>query len=222
MENLNVFFDIETARQYENLHKSPEAYQQAWNRASYSRWPSTSPIDTYQTKASLYPEFSRIVCISVKSERGQIYTFYNEIEKDLILRFNEIVVGLNDQYELRLIGHNIKRFDIPFINTRSVVNNIGLNSVFKTYGYERPYYSFIDTLEIWKGGADSTSQISSLEAICLSLGVDSPKDGIQGKDVPNLYHSGDERVIEKICRYCEKDVIALERCFKAMVQLNML
>jgi hypothetical protein len=47
----------------------------------------------------------------------------------------------------------------------------------------------------------------------MAFGIPTPKDGIEGADVSKCFHNGE---IERIVKYCDKDVVALVNVFKAM------
>ena len=62
----------------------------------------------------------------------------------------------------------------------------------------------MDTGDIWSFGAWQEG-FSSLDLICECLGVPTPKNKMEGKDVGPAYFSGK---LDEIKTYCEKDVEA--------------
>jgi hypothetical protein len=64
---------------------------------------------------------------------------------------------------------------------------------------------FIDTSDLWSFGAWQESFVS-LELLVTSLGLDTPKDDIKGEEVGQVFW--EERDINRIAKYCEKDVFA--------------
>jgi hypothetical protein len=63
----------------------------------------------------------------------------------------------------------------------------------------------VDTKEIWQFG--NKWSLSSLDLICSSLNIDSPKNGdVKGDNVTTNYWEGNH---EEIKEYCERDVKAL-------------
>ena len=62
---------------------------------------------------------------------------------------------------------------------------------------------FIDTSDIWSFGAWQEG-FTSLDLLATSLGIDSPKDDIEGEEVSQVFwETGD---LNRISKYCEKDV----------------
>jgi predicted PolB exonuclease-like 3'-5' exonuclease len=62
----------------------------------------------------------------------------------------------------------------------------------------------MDTGDLWSFGAWQES-FASLDLICECLGVPTPKDKMEGKDVNAAYYDGR---LGEITEYCEKDVEA--------------
>ena len=62
---------------------------------------------------------------------------------------------------------------------------------------------FIDTSEVWSFGAWQEG-FTSLDLLATSIGLDSPKEEIQGSEVNSYFWKGE---IEKITKYCERDVM---------------
>ena len=60
-------------------------------------------------------------------------------------------------------------------------------------------------LKIWKFG--DYKHYTSLKLLTSILGVPSPKDDIDGSEVAKVYYQ--EKNLERIVNYCEKDTIAV-------------
>jgi predicted PolB exonuclease-like 3'-5' exonuclease len=67
----------------------------------------------------------------------------------------------------------------------------------------------LDTLELWKFG--DYKHFTSLKLLTKVLGVPSPKDDIDGSEVARVFY--EEKDIDRIITYCEKDVIAVAQIF---------
>jgi hypothetical protein len=67
----------------------------------------------------------------------------------------------------------------------------------------------LDTLELWKFG--DFKHFTSLKLLTKVLGVPSPKDDIDGSEVARVFY--EEKDIDRIITYCEKDVIAVAQIF---------
>ena len=189
-----IVFDIETAPPKEKS----EAYLDAWEYCNKE-----------EGTEGLYPEFSRIVCISAICNINGAASFYDEDEKTLL----EVFLSFVGTGPVTWVGHNIKAFDIPFLQARLMANGLGLPYALKTYGKKPWDLEIHDTKEMWKGGFFKTSQAASLTAICLALGIPTPKDAISGKDVAAYYHAGR---IGEIVEYCEKDTAATLEVYKTI------
>ena len=62
---------------------------------------------------------------------------------------------------------------------------------------------FIDTSEVWSFGAWQEG-FTSLDLLATSIGLDSPKEDIQGSEVNRYFWNGE---VERITKYCERDVL---------------
>ena len=71
----------------------------------------------------------------------------------------------------------------------------------------------LDTLEMWKFG--DRRNYTSLDLLCRVMDIDTPKDDISGEQVARVYR--DDKDIERVKTYCEKDVIATAKlCMKLL------
>lgn len=64
-------------------------------------------------------------------------------------------------------------------------------------------------MSIWKFG--DYKHFTSLKLLTKVLGVPSPKDDIDGSEVARVFY--EEKDIDRIITYCEKDVIAVAQIF---------
>jgi hypothetical protein len=228
-----VFFDLETASEYETLDSlSIEKPKMAdiWSkRCDYLRkkWPEDNGDKTdeelYLDKAALTPEFNRIVCASF----GRL-DFNGLTPKMIIKSFSgpgesEILDGIEKVVEkfskYTLVGHNIKRFDIPVMCKRFIINGYTLPSYLQVHNKKPWEMPFIDTSESWSFGAWQESFVS-LELLMVSLGLDTPKDDIRGEEVSEVFwKTGDH---QRIMEYCEKDVYALAQALLRMSGLTLM
>jgi len=183
--------------------------------------------ELYNTKAPIFPEFGRILCISIgvmwKDEGKDFYsikiiTFSNEDEKvllnDLINheKLGPILNKLAGKYEKNpadfwaLCAHNGRVFDFPFIAKRMIINGFQLPAMFD-YAHLKPWEQnpIIDTKETWSFGVwDAAVSLDSLSDI---FGTASSKDDIDGSQVKDIFWV--EKDLPRIAKYCEKDVVAL-------------
>jgi predicted PolB exonuclease-like 3'-5' exonuclease len=221
-----IIFDIETAREYETLDQMPLAKADLWSkRATWlrNRYPenvNSTDAELYIDKASLHPEFSKIICISIAQikDGGRSLTVksYSGEEHDLLQEFLKLNANVYNKIPgATYCGHNIKRFDVPFIAKRLAINGLAIPINFQIFKMKTWEIPFLDTSDVWSFGAWQESYCS-LELLCNSLGVPTPKDGVVGKEVGEVYYNGG---IDRIVEYCEKDV---EATCKVLLKLSNL
>lgn len=232
-----VFFDLETASEYENLDSllinKPKMAELWSKRCEYlrKRWPEDNSEltdeDLYLNKAALVPEFNRIVCASFgrldfnePTPKMVIKSYYGDDEEE-ILNGIEAVASKFTKY--KLAGHNIKRFDVPVMCKRFLINGYTLPPYLQVHNKKPWEMPFIDTSEAWSFGAWQEGFVS-LELLMTSLGLETPKDDIRGEEVSGVFWNDSD--YKRIAKYCEKDVFALGQAllkmsgFKIMEELE--
>lgn len=230
-----VFFDIETAGQQADLNELPTRLQDLWaKRAEYLRtglsekYPENAdkdPSELFRMKAALQAEFGRVVCITfgkVKfNEEGdpvfQLIT-YKDSDEDVLLRQAFNLIDKMSKQGIKMCGHNIKRFDIPFLCKRGIINSIPLPVPLQLFDKKPWEMPFVDTSEVWSFGAWQEG-FTSLDLLTCVLGIDSPKEDIQGDQVHERYYMGE---IDRIASYCERDVTALAQIILRISGQNLI
>jgi len=217
-----LFIDIETVSEYRTLTDllaADSLMGKMWSkrceylRRRYPENEKVSDAQLYTEKAALHAEFSKIVCISmgtfnVKGIPSQIRTFVNTNEEILLQEFMNFIKRYFEAYqgEGKIIGHNIKRFDIPYIMKRAYKYAIEIPYPLIDVSILKPWESpIIDTSEMWGFGAWQESFIS-LEILTHHLNIPSPKDVMHADQVGYFYWENDN--IDLIAKYCSYDVIA--------------
>ena len=66
----------------------------------------------------------------------------------------------------------------------------------------------VDTLQLWKFG--DVKNYTSLKLLTHVLGIPSPKEDIEGKDVCPVYYNEDGG-LKRIVEYCQRDVVTVAR-----------
>ncbi len=216
IENI-LFLDIETVPQYASFDEMPVEFQQFWDKkSSYFRNDEQTASDVYQ-RAGIYAEYGKIICISVgiivhksKAPFFRIKSFYGSDEKVLLNEFAEM---LNKYYAknngIYLCAHNGKEFDFPYIARRMLINGIPLPSILDVAGKKPWEVTFLDTMELWKFG--DYKHYTSLNLLTHIFNIPTPKDDIDGSMVADIYWN--EQDIERVVKYCEKDVLAVAQLF---------
>jgi hypothetical protein len=205
-----LFIDIETGRLKKDIKKGEPTYEAwAYKRRKEGETTAAELKKSYREKASLYSEFSRILCITagVVKPDGSIAlkNYYSESEAELLEDFITDMGKFKSAIpSLKLCGHAIDGFDIPFILRRLVVNRIRV-PYFIDVTDKKPWELkdiSIDTAQLWKATGFYGASLSQL---CLCLGIDSPKQSIDGSMVSDEYFKNG---VENIVLYCEQDVFA--------------
>jgi len=117
--------------------------------------------------------------------------------------FKELIEQKFDPKALRLVAHNGKEFDFPYICRRMLINGIGIPDTLQISGKKPWEIHHIDTMELWKFG--DFKNYTSLDTLAALFDIDSSKDDIDGSMVNEVYYT--ENDLERIAHYCKKDVI---------------
>ncbi|MBL1278983.1 MAG: 3'-5' exonuclease [Fluviicola sp.] len=215
-----LFLDIETAPliyKFEDLDEKAKALFEAKTRFQQSEEKSFSQL--YDERGSIFAEFGKIVCISVgfvtNSSTGRqirMKSFYHEDEETLLKQFSALLGEHYNSPTSILCGHNAKEFDFPYICRRMLINGLELPETLNIAGKKPWEISHLDTMELWKFG--DFKAYTSLALLCHVFNIPTPKDDISGADVARVYY--EEKGLERIKVYCEKDVVALIQLFLRM------
>jgi uncharacterized protein YprB with RNaseH-like and TPR domain len=206
-----LFLDIETVPENAGFQELSEEKKELFEqKTKYQRKEDQTPEEFYE-RAGIWAEFGKIICISVgyftfKSDirTFRVTSFFGE-EKQLLNDFCNLLNNHFSKPEHLLCGHNAKEFDFPFIARRMIINRIRIPEKLNLFGKKPWEVSHLDTLELWKFG--DYKHYTSLKLLTNILNIPSPKDDIDGSQVAEVYYV--EKDIDRIIRYCEKDVIAV-------------
>ncbi len=213
-----LFLDIETVPQSEFFNDLPVDAQQLFaDKTQYQRKDDLTPEEFYE-RAGIWAEFGKIICISVgyftiKNAERQFRT--KSIignEKQLLKEFNDLIKTHFSNPAFVFCGHNIKEFDIPYLCRRMLINGINIPEKLQLFGRKPWEIPHLDTLELWKFG--DYKHYTSLKLLTHVLGIPSPKEDIDGSEVRNVFYN--EKNIERIAKYCERDVVAVAQIFLRM------
>jgi len=217
-----LFLDVETATgypSYTEMWRENERLAKLWSRRAkyyrtvYEDMQGLDDSEIYEHKASLEPEFSRIVCVSfgVILEDGsfKFTSFYGIDEADILNKVAKVLSNAHVK-DMRLVGHNIKGFDIPCIGKR-MLYVLGTECVLPpnlNIWNKKPWeIPFLDTSEMFAFGSWSQQKSLSLDLLTCSFSIDSPKEDMDGSQVSAYFWSDEPN--EKIKEYCERDVEAV-------------
>jgi len=213
-----IAFDIEVAGfDWESVDESTQTY--LLNKARDDEARQAVP-----DRLALYPGLGKIITIgmwNVEQDRGLVLLegesadqcpweavantdIFRGSEKQLLERFWEIV----ERKRPRLVSYNGRGYDGPILNIRSA--QLGVVPSVNLVGNRYRLGSHVDLLEIFTFIGAYRDRYS-LDYWCHRFDVDSPKDGIDGSQVGEVYRNGG---IEEIGAYCVRDVKATGELFK--------
>jgi predicted PolB exonuclease-like 3'-5' exonuclease len=217
-----LFIDIETTTITKEIGELPEALQTHFMRKAEWYLVNEYKIDlenaviedyqlVYQEKGPIFPEFAKIVCISVggynENNEFKKLSFYDEKETQLLTKFTNFLHKKEEKTPAMIIvGYNIMSFDIPFIIKRLIINEIEVPNIIKIYD-KKPWdltARFKDIFLLWNMGSKN---FISFDLLCNILNINSPKTDMNGSMVYSYYYELNR--MDSIVNYCESDIQAL-------------
>jgi len=219
------YFDIETVGEHINFNtfknkdlRGAELFKKKFDKNPWMSERSDSIEDAYIDNSPIMSTFGKIVCVSFgyftdKNPKGySLNSIHGDNEEKLV---NEVAVLFNKVYDKNMIlsGFRINNFDIPWLVHKMTKYDIKLPKILEIYDKKPWEIQSFDLADKWKFGF---RYFSSLDDVCYELGIDSPKDAIDGSMVHSTYWNENE--LEKIKTYCEKDVYASMLVGKKMLQ----
>ena len=226
LDNIKVedvmFLDIETVPESASYELLNPVKQSLWDKKSRQfRSPEQTALDVYE-RAGIYSEFGKIICISVGLIREKnpfslrLKSFYGKEEKILLSEFSAMLTKFSKNKQGSLIcAHNGKEFDFPYIARRMIINGLVIPEILDNAGKKPWEIKLLDTMDLWKFG--DYKNYTSLDLLTSVLGIPTPKDDIDGSKVAGIFYI--EEDIERIVRYCEKDVLAIARVLLRFMNL---
>ncbi|MCS7005758.1 MAG: ribonuclease H-like domain-containing protein [Cytophagales bacterium] len=218
LQNL-LFIDIETVAQHPSFEEVDAIGKRLWEQKSFYINENFTPQDLY-TRAGIYAEFGKIICIGVaffhlnkekKELELRVKALSNKNEKELLTQFKELI-GKFDEKKLRLIAHNGKEFDFPYLSRRMIVNEIPLPVSLDLSGKKPWEIPHLDTLELWRFG--DRKHYTSLELLAYCLGISAPQSELSKSLIHDTYYKEDN--IPKIVENCINEVILIAQIFLKM------
>lgn len=222
-----LLLDIETVPGAEDFSTLSTGLQGLWLEKFTKIEPdSAEGPEAFSRRAGIYAEFGKIICISAGYLRQdgdsihlRIKSFYGDDEAELLLRFLEMVVQFgHHKRDMTFCGHNIREFDIPYICRRAVIHGLALPHALQFYGKKPWEIPLLDTLQLWRFGEHRN--YTSLKLLAEILGIDTPKDDIDGSMVAQVYWQ--EHDLARIVAYCQKDVITVAQLLMRFRRMPLL
>jgi uncharacterized protein YprB with RNaseH-like and TPR domain len=143
-----------------------------------------------------------IICICWKWEDekdiNEVHWDSRQNDKTLLEKFIKVANQADE-----LVGHNGDRFDLAWIRTRCLYHNIDMF----------PTYTTIDTLKVARQKFKFNSNKLNYIADFLGIGQKIKTEFGLWKDI--VLHK-DKKSMDAMIKYCKKDVLLLEKVFKAL------
>jgi predicted PolB exonuclease-like 3'-5' exonuclease len=201
-------FDIETAGQYKDFTEFEKNDERGSNlfKGKYQKmgWDEKyeNIHDAYLDNAGIVPTYGRIVCISfgyLDNGQERISSFYGDDEKDIVEKFNNLLKKI-EKKDFNLSGFRVAYFDVPWIMHKLAKYGIKPADIITTYNKKPWEMRITDMSDDWKS---KFAWAFSFDEMCYELGVESPKDNMNGSEVHIAYWEGR---VNDVRTYCEKDV----------------
>ncbi len=162
-------------------------------------------ISKYQR--SFHPLFSRIIVICVKELESTTEVYHNDDEKLLLEQFWRRFGELKSPKIITFNGYN---FDIPFLITRSIINDVSIPFQINTNKWQMEKSNHFDVMRFFS--SHETFLNISLRTISKILEIkNGGQNGTAGSDIERLYKAGNIDAIKEKCKY---DVELLEKVFE--------
>ena len=222
VSNKILFLDIETVPQHPSFDLVPNDWKELWTKKAEAllRNRELETVESIYSRAGIYAEFGKIICISCgvimgsgENKRIVIKSFYGEEEKVILQDFSEMLRKWAVDPNKFLCAHNGKEFDFPYCCRRMIINGIPIPSILNTAGKKPWEVTHIDTMELWKFG--DFKSYTSLNLLAHALGIPTPKDDIDGSMVGDVYWK--EKNLERIATYCQKDVVTAAQVYLRII-----
>lgn len=212
-----LFLDIETVSAVSSYQELSERMKTFWaKKMAFSIEKEGLSAEEMYSRAGIYSEFGKIVCISVGffySKDGKtkfrIKSYFGDNELEVLKNFNNLLNQSFNSPEHYLCGHNGKEFDFPYIARRTLINALPLPKLLDIAGKKPWEVKHLDTMELWKFG--DYKHYTSLALLTEIFNIPTPKDDIDGSEVGRVYW--EEKNLKRIAEYCQKDVLAVAQLY---------
>lgn len=225
LKNL-LILDIETVALTKNYHTLNPSLQKHWERKAtfLKNDEELTPDELFHARAGIYAEFGKVITIAFgifhESTDGEmalrVMSMADHDEYRLLSQVKTFLETKFDAESLRLCAHNGKEFDFPYLSRRMLINGIKLPYVLDNSGKKPWEVNFLDTLEMWKFG--DWKHFTSLDLLTTIFDIPSSKSDIDGSLVNQVYYE-EESGLERIEKYCQRDVVATAQLFLRMKTL---
>lgn len=218
-ENI-LFIDIETVPLHYRFDEMTDEMQLLWSdKTRFIQQREEKDAAEVYERAGVYAEFGKVICISIGylhqsagDKMLRITSFAGEDEREVLEDFAALLNSRFSAPHYFMCGHNIKEFDIPYLCRRMLIHGMRLPDMLNIAGKKPWEVKHLDTMELWKFG--DYKHFTSLNLLTRIFDIPTPKDDISGAEVAKVFY--EEKDLERIVRYCEKDVVAVAQLLLSM------
>lgn len=221
-KNVKIFLDIETVKSSREdlpgfIAKKLKPPGNIKKEESIEKWwkeKSQESIHEKILKTPLSGDYGEIISISWAVNDNPINNVFRkkgESERVLLEKFTSLVTEEVGVRAISLwVGHNISKFDLPFLYKRMIINQIetlpGMPINPKQWDK-----SVFDTSAEWAGYGNYISQ----DELCFILGLPQKPDDINGSNVGGHYENEN---YEKIIEYNNSDVETVRNIYNRLTK----
>ena len=159
-----IFIHITTVSSVENLCDNP-SYEQNWKEQLHME-EAFFIEDEFKDIAHLYPEFGKIVGITISRVEGdeiKVRQYFDDDEYLLISDFmDDFKQVMMKRPNTTLSGWGVKSFIIPYIFKRCLFNKIPYHQVFDIGGVKPWEVQAVDISEVWNTASYRKAELASV------------------------------------------------------------
>ncbi|MFD1142742.1 ribonuclease H-like domain-containing protein [Larkinella insperata] len=217
LKNL-LFIDIKTVAGAPSYNDLDERIQQQWGQKTsyFQNDENWSAAKWYDTRASYYAEYGKIVCIGI----GGLYwdddnnvflkvkTLANDDEEALLGEFINIIEKYPSN-ELILCAHNGKEFDYPYLCRRMLVHGHQLPAALRLSGRKPWDIPHQDVLEMWRFG--DSRHFVPLDLLAAVLNLPTQPLELTGDQTSLVYYQ--KMGLSKVREYARASIVTLVQVY---------
>lgn len=210
-----LIIDIETAPLVPQFADLTPNWQAMWEEKMAFQLPGIPPEQSYQQRAGVMAEFSRVVCIGlgyysqeVPHQKFHQVSFSDTNEARLLEKFCTWLAKRQQRYPGWIwCGHHIREFDLPFLCRRLLANRMQIPESLD-FQMSKPWeMRLADTFQGWRFG--DYKHFVSLRLLAAVLGLPPAKTNLAGHQVAAVFQ--EPGGLERIAEYCAEDVATVAR-----------
>lgn len=159
------------------------------------------------TVRTMHPVFSKVITIGLKEFDQDPEVLYSDDEKQLLDDFWSKLAAIEPDKVITFNGYG---FDIPFLDVRSLMNNIQPTKNINTNKWNMERSNHYDCMLALSSKGNFLNVAQDIVCKIMSIPVE---EKIEGSRIEKCYISGDWDSINNKCR---QDVIQTEQIFKKL------